>query len=161
MTTRPDLAADRCIEGGWYTVRRPRRGPSDDEVRMLINTHQEGEIAFQLHSLALLGRSIDLGFRSAPIGTLANRLSPEQFQRSCPHRGWSPDRVLKHIGKPLEGDQGFPPPPMPARCSTSLTPTSDSSTKRRWRSSGAEYSLGRAKVRSGGVSPIIPITSPI
>ena len=54
MTTRPDLAADRCIEGGWYTVRRPRRGPSDDEVRMLINMHQEGEIAFQLHSLAQL-----------------------------------------------------------------------------------------------------------
>ena len=52
MTTRPDLAADRCIEGGGYTVRRPRRGPSDDEVRMQINIHQEGEIAFQLHSLA-------------------------------------------------------------------------------------------------------------
>ena len=54
MTTRPDLAADRCIEGGGYTVRRPRRGPSDDEVRMLINMHQEGDIAFQLHSLAQL-----------------------------------------------------------------------------------------------------------
>jgi len=54
MTTRPDLAADRRIEGGGYTVRRPRRGPSDDEVRMLINMQQEGEIAFQLYSLAQL-----------------------------------------------------------------------------------------------------------
>src|SRR5215472_15693110 len=54
MTTRPDLAADRRIEVGGYTVRRPRRGPSDDEVRMLINMQQEGEIAFQLHSLAQL-----------------------------------------------------------------------------------------------------------
>ena len=54
MTTRPDLAADRCIEGGWYTVRRPRRGPSDDEVRMLISMQQEGEIAFQFLSLAHL-----------------------------------------------------------------------------------------------------------
>ena len=54
MTTRPDLAADRRIEGGGYTVRRPRRGPSDAEVRMLINMQQEGEIAFQLHSLAQL-----------------------------------------------------------------------------------------------------------
>ena len=54
MTTRPDLAADRRIEGYGYTVRRPRRGPSDDEVRMLINIHQEGEIAFQLHRLAQL-----------------------------------------------------------------------------------------------------------
>ena len=54
MTTRPDLAADRCIEGGSYTVRRPRGGPSDDEVRMLISMQQEGEIAFQLHSLAQL-----------------------------------------------------------------------------------------------------------
>src|SRR5215467_11890597 len=40
MTTRPDLAVDRCIEGGGYAVRRPRRGPSDDEVRMLINMQQ-------------------------------------------------------------------------------------------------------------------------
>ena len=54
MTTRPDLAADRRIEGGGYTVRRPSRGPSDDEVRMLIDMQQEGEIAFQLHSLAQL-----------------------------------------------------------------------------------------------------------
>ena len=54
MTTRPDLSADRRIEGGGYTVRRPRRGPSDAEVRMLINMQQEGEIAFQLHSLAQL-----------------------------------------------------------------------------------------------------------
>jgi hypothetical protein len=52
MTTRPDLAADRCIKGGGYTVRRPRGGPRDDQVRMLINMQQEGEIAFQLHSLA-------------------------------------------------------------------------------------------------------------
>ena len=54
MTTRPDLAVDRCIESGGYAVCRPRRGPSDDEVRMLINMQQEGEIAFQLHSLAQL-----------------------------------------------------------------------------------------------------------
>ena len=63
MTTRLDhngarairiLAADGCIEGGVYTVRRPSRGPSDDKIRMLINMHQEGEIAFQLHSLAQL-----------------------------------------------------------------------------------------------------------
>ena len=54
MTTRPDLAADPRIEGGGYTVRRPRRGPSDDEVKMLISMQQEGEIAFQLHSLAEL-----------------------------------------------------------------------------------------------------------
>jgi hypothetical protein len=33
---------------------------------MLINTHQEGEIAFQLHSLALLGRSIDRGSNLYP-----------------------------------------------------------------------------------------------
>ena len=46
MTTRPDLAADPCIEGVGYTVRRPRRGPSDDEVRILINMHQEGEPRF-------------------------------------------------------------------------------------------------------------------
>ena len=45
---------DRCIKGGGYAVRRPSRGPSDDEVRMLINMQQEGEIAFQLHSLAQL-----------------------------------------------------------------------------------------------------------
>ena len=43
---------DGCIKGGGYTVRRPSRGPSDDKVRMLINMQQEGEIAFQLHSLA-------------------------------------------------------------------------------------------------------------
>ena len=54
MTTRPDLSGDRRIEGGGYTVRRPRGGPSDDEVRMLISMQQEGEIAFQLHSLAQL-----------------------------------------------------------------------------------------------------------
>ena len=43
---------DGRIKDGGYTVRRPSRGPSDDEVRMLINMQQEGEIAFQLHSLA-------------------------------------------------------------------------------------------------------------
>ena len=42
----------RCIKGGGYAVRRPGRGPSDDRVRMLINMQQEGEIAFQLLSLA-------------------------------------------------------------------------------------------------------------
>ena len=45
---------DRCIKGGGYTLHRPGRGPSDDEVRMLINMQQEGEIAFQVHSLAQL-----------------------------------------------------------------------------------------------------------
>ena len=45
---------DLCIEGGGYTVRRPSRGPSDEKVRMQINMQQEGEIAFQLHSLAQL-----------------------------------------------------------------------------------------------------------
>ena len=45
---------DRCIKGGGYTLHRPSRGPSDDEVRMLINMQQEGEVAFQLHSLAQL-----------------------------------------------------------------------------------------------------------
>ena len=45
---------DRCIKGGGYTVGRPSRGPSDDKVRILINMQQEGEIAFQLHSLAQL-----------------------------------------------------------------------------------------------------------
>jgi hypothetical protein len=65
MTSRPDdkggrairnlivLAAASCTGGG-YTVCRPSRGPSDDKVRMLIDMHQEGEIAFQLHSLAQL-----------------------------------------------------------------------------------------------------------
>ena len=45
---------DRCIKGGGYTVGLPSRGPSDDKVRMLINMQQEGEIAFQLHSVAQL-----------------------------------------------------------------------------------------------------------
>jgi hypothetical protein len=45
---------DRCIEGGGDTVGRPSRGPSDDRVRVLIKLQQEGEIAFQLHSLAQL-----------------------------------------------------------------------------------------------------------
>ena len=44
----------RCIKGGGYTVGLPGRGPSDDKVRMPINMQQEGEIAFQLHSLAQL-----------------------------------------------------------------------------------------------------------
>ena len=47
------LGAAICMGGG-YTVRRPSRGPSDDKVRMLIDMQQEGEIAFQLHSLAQL-----------------------------------------------------------------------------------------------------------
>ena len=57
---------DRCIKGGGYTVHRPGRGPSDGTVRMLINMQQEGEIAFQLHSLARLqfiGRSVLLESR--------------------------------------------------------------------------------------------------
>src|SRR5262249_21980566 len=37
-----------------YTVRSPNHGPSDDKVRMLIYMQQEGEIAFQLRSLAHL-----------------------------------------------------------------------------------------------------------
>ena len=45
---------DRCIKGGGYTVGLPGRGPSDQRVRMLIIMQQEGEIAFQLHSLAQL-----------------------------------------------------------------------------------------------------------
>ena len=45
---------DRCIEGGGYTVGGPSRGPSDDKVRVLVKLQQEGEIAFQLHSLAQL-----------------------------------------------------------------------------------------------------------
>jgi hypothetical protein len=45
---------DRCIRGRGYTVCRPNRGPSDDQIRMLIHIRQEGEIAFQLQSLAQL-----------------------------------------------------------------------------------------------------------
>lgn len=45
---------DSWVEGGGYTVCRPSRGPSDDEIRMLIQIQQEGEIAFQLRSLAQL-----------------------------------------------------------------------------------------------------------
>ena len=45
---------DRCITGGGYTVCRPVRGPSDDQVRMLIKFQQDGEIAFQLLDLAQL-----------------------------------------------------------------------------------------------------------
>jgi hypothetical protein len=58
---------DRCIKGGGYTVARPTRGPSDDKVRMLINMQQEGEIAFQFHSLAqlkLIGGSVVLESRT-------------------------------------------------------------------------------------------------
>ena len=58
---------DLCIEGDGYTVRRPSRGPSDEKVRMRINMQQEGEIAFQLHSLAQLqfiGRSVLLESRT-------------------------------------------------------------------------------------------------
>ena len=57
---------DLCIEGGSYTVRRPRRGPSDEKVRMRINMQQEGEIAFQLDTLAqlqLIGGRVLLGSR--------------------------------------------------------------------------------------------------
>ena len=52
---------DLCIEGDGYTVCRPNRGPSDENVRMRINMQQEGEIAFQIHSLAqlqLIGGSV-------------------------------------------------------------------------------------------------------
>ena len=54
---------DRPIKGGVYTVRRPGRGPDDDKVRLLIKLQQEGEIAFQLHSmtqLQVVGRSVRL-----------------------------------------------------------------------------------------------------
>jgi len=60
------LAAAICTGGG-YTVRCPSRGPSDDKVRILIDMQQEGEIAFQLHSLAQLqfiGRSVLLESRT-------------------------------------------------------------------------------------------------
>jgi len=58
---------DLCIEGGGYTVRRPSRGPSDDKVWIRINMQHEGEIAFQLHSLAqlqLIGGSVLLESRT-------------------------------------------------------------------------------------------------
>ena len=58
---------DRCIKGGGYTVARPSCGPNDDIVRMLINMQQEGEIAFQLHSLAqlqLIGKRVVLESRT-------------------------------------------------------------------------------------------------
>jgi hypothetical protein len=58
---------NRCIRRGGYTVRRPSRGPSDDKVRMLINMQQEGEIAFQLHSLTqsqFIGGSVLLESRT-------------------------------------------------------------------------------------------------
>ena len=58
---------DRCIKDGGYTVARPSRGPNDDIVSMLINMQQEGEIAFQLHSLAqlqLIGKRVVLESRT-------------------------------------------------------------------------------------------------
>ena len=58
---------DRLINGGGYTVCRPGRGPSDDEIRLLINIQQEGEIAFQLHSMMqaqVLSRSVLLECRT-------------------------------------------------------------------------------------------------
>ena len=61
---------DRCIKGGGYAVRRPSRGPSDNEVRTLINMQQEGEIAFQLHSLAqlqIIGGSVLLESRTYEV----------------------------------------------------------------------------------------------
>ena len=61
---------DRCTKGGGYAVRRPSRGPSDDEVRTLINMQQEGEIAFQLQSLAQLqitGESVLLESRTYEV----------------------------------------------------------------------------------------------
>ena len=35
-----------------YTVHSPSRGPSDDQVSLLINMQREGEIAFQLRDIA-------------------------------------------------------------------------------------------------------------
>jgi hypothetical protein len=61
---------DRCIKGGGYAVRRPSHGPSDDEVRTLINMQQEGEIAFQLHSLTqlqIIGGSVLLECRTYEV----------------------------------------------------------------------------------------------
>ena len=52
---------DRCIKAWGYSVRRPSHGPSDDQVRMLINIQQEGEIAFRLLSQAqsqFIGESV-------------------------------------------------------------------------------------------------------
>ena len=36
------------------------------------------------------------GSRSAPIGTPANRVFPDQYKCLRPHRGWGPNWVLKH-----------------------------------------------------------------
>jgi hypothetical protein len=58
---------DRLIKGGVYTVRRPGRVPNDDKIRLLIKMQQEGEIAFQLHSMTqarILGRSMLLESRT-------------------------------------------------------------------------------------------------
>lgn len=58
---------DRYIKAGGYAVLRPRRGLSDEKVRMLINIQREGEIAFQLQSLAqlqLIGGSVLLESRT-------------------------------------------------------------------------------------------------
>jgi hypothetical protein len=54
-------------KGGGYTVRRPGGGPNDDDIKLLINIQQEGEIAFQLRALAqteVLGRSALLESRT-------------------------------------------------------------------------------------------------
>jgi hypothetical protein len=61
---------DRCIKCDGYVVRRPSHGPSDDAVRTLINMQQEGEIAFQLHSLArlqIIGGSVLLKSRTYEV----------------------------------------------------------------------------------------------
>jgi hypothetical protein len=58
---------DWLIKGGVYTVSRPGREPDDDKVRLLIKIQQEGEIAFQLHSITqeqVLGRSMLLESRT-------------------------------------------------------------------------------------------------
>ena len=58
---------DRLIKDGVYTVRRAGRGPQDDKVTLLTKIQQEGEIAFQLHSMTqvqVLGRSVLLESRT-------------------------------------------------------------------------------------------------
>ena len=50
-----------------YTVHSPGRGPSDDQVSVLINMQREGEIAFQLRDIAqaqFLRRSVLLESRT-------------------------------------------------------------------------------------------------
>ena len=59
---------DRCIKGGGYAVRRPSRGPSDDEVRTLINMQQEGEIQQDDHTNATTADSlVRLSTKAEPI----------------------------------------------------------------------------------------------